>query len=131
MSIRTALSIVLLATLTACSSSTDEGDGPVIDTLTVPSTTSEMTAAGVTGQGVLVTVTAHDDDAGISALHVVFTENQLDQAIDIPTAPTTLNAQQFALILQAAPKGAHPVELRLVDAKGRSSAVVKQTITVP
>ena len=131
MSIRTALSIVLLATLTACGSSSDEGSGPIIDTLIVPSTTSEMTAAGVTGQGVLVTVTAHDDDAGISSLHIRFTENQLEQAINIPNAPTTLNAQQFELILQSAPKGPHPVELHLVDAKGRSSAIVKQTITVP
>ncbi len=130
MSIRNLLSFVFLATVTACSSA-DSGDGPVIDNLSVPATTSEMTVSGVTGQGVILTLTAHDDDSGISSLNVKFTENQLEQAINIPSAPTSLHEQQFQLLLKGAPSGAHPCEMRLVDGKGRSSAIVKQTITVP
>jgi hypothetical protein len=118
--------------LTACSSSSSSSGGPVIDSLDVPSTTSQMTVSGQTGPGVIMTLSAHDDDSGISALHAVFAESGgADQPIQIPNAPTTISNQQIELVILNAPSGSHAVSFHLTDAKGRSSESIAKTITVP
>lgn len=117
--------------LTACSSSSQDAAGPVIDALDVPATTSTMTVNGQSGPGVILTLTAHDDASGLTELHVVFTETGNDQIVSIPNAPTKLTGQKIELVVLNAPKGAHAVEFHLTDAKGKTSAILDKTITVP
>jgi hypothetical protein len=114
-----------------CSSSSGTSDAPVIDDLEVPATTSTLTLNGQTGPGVILTLTAHDPGAGIDALHVVFTENNVDQPISIPGSPTTISQQQIELVMPGAPSGQHPVTFHLTNVNGESSEVVTKTITVP
>lgn len=121
----------LALVVSACSSSSQDSGGPVIDALDMPATTTTMTVNGQSGPGVILTLTAHDDSAGLSALHVVFTETGADQTISIPNSPTRLTGQKIELIVLNAPKGQHPVELHLTDAKGKASAIVDKTVTVP
>jgi hypothetical protein len=90
-----------------------------------------MTVQGQSGPGVMLTLTAHDDTAGISALHVFFTELNSDHTIDIPNAPTKLTGQKIEFVILNAPKGSHAVEFHLTDAKGKTSAILDKTITVP
>ena len=125
-------SVALALVLGACASSSGSADGgPVIDSLDVPATTTPMTLQGQTGPGVVLTLSAHDDDSGISALHFLFVETSADNAITIPNAPTKVTGQKIELVIPGAPSGAHAVTFYLVDAKGRSSASVSHTITVP
>lgn len=120
-----------LTVLAGCSSSSSTPSGPVIDSLDVPATTTQMTLGGQTGPGVIVTLTAHDDDSGIAQLHCVFTETNQDQPVSIPNSPTDIAGQQIELVVVGAPSGSHPVAFHLTDAAGRSSAVIQKTITVP
>ncbi len=118
-------------TVSGCSSTSASEPGPIIDNLDVPATTSAMTVQGQTGPGVVLTLTAHDDGAGMSALHVFFTELGQDHVINIPNAPTTLTGQKIDFVILNAPKGSHAVEFHLSDAKGHESAILDRTITVP
>ncbi len=124
-------SLVFLAVLGGCSSASSSSGGPTIDNLDVPETTTAMTLGGQTGPGVILTLSAHDDSAGITTLHVVFTEQNMDEPITIPGSPTTLNGQKVQLVVLNAPSGAHPISFHLTDAKGQSSAAIMKTITVP
>ena len=126
-----AVALALLLGACASSSGSSAEGGPVIDSLDVPATTTPMTLQGQTGPGVVLTLTAHDDDSGLASLHVVFVETSADHAITIPNAPTTVTGQKIELVIPGAPSGAHAVTFHLVDAKGRSSASVTHTITVP
>jgi hypothetical protein len=125
------LSFVALSLLAGCASSSSSSNGPVIDNLDVTTTTTALTIQGQTGPGRVMTLTAHDDGAGINALHCVFPELNADKVIQIPNAPTTVNGQKIELVILNAPKGAHNVEFHLTDAQGRSSSIVDKTITVP
>jgi len=125
------LVIASFALVTGCSSASSDSGGPVIDKLDVPATTSTMTVNGQSGPGVILTLTAHDDSSGLTALHVVFTETNQDQTISIPNAPTQLTGQKIELVILNAPKGQHAVEFHLTDVKGKSSPVFDATITVP
>jgi hypothetical protein len=116
---------------TACASSDGTPDAPVIDSLDVPEKTTTMTLNGQTGPGMIVALSAHDDSAGINALHVVFTETKVDQAIAIPGSPTTITDQKFQLIALHAPSGPHSIEFRLTNVKGTSSPVITKVVTVP
>ncbi len=124
--------VFTLGLLVGCSSGGDsKATGPIIDELDVPPTTHTMSLQGQSGPGVILTLTAHDDTAGIDALHIRFTEIGAERTIPIPSAPTKLTSQSIELVVLDAPKGVHAVEFHLTDAKGRSSAVVDKTITVP
>lgn len=125
------VSFVSLSLLAGCASSASSSNGPVIDSLDVPATTTDLTIQGQTGPGLVMTLTAHDDASGISALHCVFPELNADKIIQIPNAPTAVNGQKIELVILNAPKGPHNVEFHLTDAQGRSSAIVDKTITVP
>ncbi len=106
-------------------------DTPVIDDLQVPAATMTLTLNGQTGPGAILTLTAHDPGAGINALHVVFTESNVDQVIAIPGAPTMVDKQKIELVVLNAPSGAHTLAFHLTNVNGVSSAVVTKTITVP
>ncbi len=125
------VAFLIAALVMACSSSSSEPAAPIIDNLVVPATTTPMTLQGQTGPGIIITLSAHADDSGIAALHVMFTETKADHAIQIPGAPTTLTSQPIELVVPGAPSGAHALAFHIVDAKGRSSNVINKTITVP
>ena len=119
--------------LAGCTSSTSDDAapaGPIVDSLDVPAQTSTMTVQGQSGPGVVLTLTAHDDSSGISALHVAFVEANAEQVIEIPSGPTKLEGQKIELVLVNAPKGDHPVGFYLSDAAGHHSATINKTITV-
>ena len=122
---------VAASLLAACSSPGSSSAGPVIDSLDVPATTTDLTIQGQTGPGLVMTLSAHDDGSGINALHCVFPELNADKVIQIPNAPTTVLGQKIELVILNAPKGPHNVEFHLTDAQGRSSGIVDKTITVP
>lgn len=126
-----AASLTLLALSSGCSSASTDNAAPVIDSLDVPATTSTLTVNGQSGPGVVMTLTAHDDTAGLTALHVLFTETGSDHTIDIPNAPTKLTGQKIEFVVLNAPKGQHALEFHLTDTKGHTSAIVDKTITVP
>lgn len=127
-----ALLCASLFSLAACASSHDDTpSGPVIDELDVPDTTTTLTVNGQSGPGVVITLTAHDADAGMSALHVVFAETGQDLSVTLPGSPTTVTKQPIELVVVGAPKGAHALSLYVADVKGRNSASVSKTITVP
>ena len=123
-------SLFFLTVLGGCSSASSSG-GPVIDSLDVPETTTPMTLRGQTGPGVILTLSAHDDSAGITTLHVVFTEQNMDEPIAIPGSPTTLSGQKIQLVVLNAPSGAHKVSFHLTDAKNQNGVAIMKTITVP
>ncbi len=132
----TAFSSVLWLALAGCSSSsTTPGSttapGPVIDSLDVPATTTPMTLGGQTGPGVILTISAHDDSAGITTLHVVFTEGNMDEPVTIPGGPTMLSGQKIQLVVLNAPSGAHQVSFHLTDSKNQSSTAIVKTLNVP
>ena len=120
-----------LALATGCASSSDSPDTPVIDDLEVPAMTSMLTVNGQTGPGFIATLSAHDSRAGITALHVVFTETNADQQMSIPGNPTTVTNQKIELVVLNAPSGPHTIAFHLTNASGVNSAVVTKTITVP
>lgn len=123
---------LLSLVLAACSSSTDDDSStPVIDNLDVPSETTEMKEQGQSGPGVVMTLSAHDDNAGIDALHIVFVESGQDHAINIPSAPTKIVDQQIKFLVLNAPQGDHDLQFYVTNTKGRQSASVEKTITVP
>jgi hypothetical protein len=127
------LSLVLLSILSGCSSSSnnDAASTPVIDSLDVPQQTSVMTVQGQSGPGVIMTLSAHDDSAGINALHIVFPELGTDHVLDIPNAPTSIVGQKIEFLVVNAPQGDHAVQFHITDAKGHQSASIDKTITVP
>jgi hypothetical protein len=130
----TLFSSVLLLSLAGCSSSSTSAAaaGPVIDSLDVPDTATPMTLNGQTGPGVILTISAHDDSAGIVTLHVVFTEGAMtDEPVTIPGSPTMLSGQKIQLIVLNAPSGAHPVSFHLTDAKNQNSIAIMKTLNVP
>ena len=115
-----------------CSSSSGAApDAPVIDDLEVPAMTTTLTVNGQTGPGVVLTLTAHDSSAGINALHVVFTENSVDQPMSIPGSPTMISRQPIELVVLGAPSGQHTIAFHVTNLNGASSNVVTKTITVP
>lgn len=124
------LAAALLACTAACSSSSS-AEGPVIDSLEVPETTTMMTVQGTTAPGVVVTLTAHDDDSGLHAFHVVFSETGQDQTLTLPNSPTTLTNQPIQLIAPGATSGSHALSFYLEDQKGRKSSTIDKTIIVP
>jgi hypothetical protein len=118
-------------TMGCSSSSSSAAAGPVIDSLDVPDTTTQMTLGGQTGPGVILTISAHDDSAGITALHVVFAEGNTDEPVAIPGGPTMLSGQKVQLVVLNAPSGAHQVAFHLTDAKNQNSAAITKTLNVP
>jgi hypothetical protein len=121
-----------LLALAACSSSSSSApDAPVIDSLDVPSTTSPLTVNGQTGPGVVLTLTAHDQGAGITAFHYVLPEANADDSVAIPGSPTTISGQKIELVFLGAPSGAHQVSFYLTNAEGTKSNSQTYTVTVP
>ena len=123
--------LAILSLSIGCSSTAAAPDAPVIDSLDVPTTTTTMTLNGQTGPGVVLTLSAHDPSAGINALHVLFSEGNVDQAIAIPGNPTTITAQAIELVIPGAPSGTHGVSLHVTNVNGVSSATIDKTIIVP
>ncbi len=121
------------ASLAGCGGSdTTTPAGPVIDSLDVPAQATTMTLNGQSGPGVTLTITAHDDNSGLTAIHIVFTEaGGSAQDVQIPGAPTKLTDEKVQLVLVGAPKGDHPIAFSVTDAAGRHSATIDKTITVP
>ncbi|MEO6420918.1 MAG: hypothetical protein ABIP39_16010 [Polyangiaceae bacterium] len=126
-------SLFFVAFISACSSSSSSSAaaGPVIDSLDVPDTTTPMTIGGQTGPGVVLTLSAHDDSAGIATLHVVFAEGNMDEPVTIPGGPTMLSGQKIQLVVLNAPSGAHQVAFHLTDTKNQNSAAITKTLNVP
>jgi hypothetical protein len=120
-----------LALAVGCASSSSTPDAPIIDSLDVPATTTQLTLNGQTGPGVIATLTAHDPGAGITTLHFVFAESGVDQPLALPGSPTTITAQKIEIIALGAPSGPHVVSFHLTNANGVNSAVISKTITVP
>ena len=120
----------LLALSVGCSSSAAP-DAPVIDALDVPATTTSLSLNGQTGPGVILTLSAHDSSAGINALHIVFTETNVDHPVAIPGNPTTIQDQKIELIALGAPSGVHPLSIYVTNVNGANSTAIAKSITVP
>jgi hypothetical protein len=114
--------------LVACGTAADE---VVLDDLRVNDMTSIEMVQGVTTPSVKGTFSAHADN-GLAALIVSLSEVKYEQRFPFPnTAVNSLKNEPFILGVPGLPKGPHQFGFRLADAKGKESASMTRTVTVP
>jgi hypothetical protein len=119
-----------MGVLSGCSSSTS-GSAPADQPPVIDSVNAAPTAKA--GTQWTITATFHDPDKGdvIGTIHLQFP----DLMQDLKQAPSgnTAAAAGVEIIIPFpanTPKGAHPYELSLIDAKGGESAIYMGTVTI-